>query len=52
MMRLRRASTFAALCVLTSAATASAACARVFWLEAGDARSHSTGSPTRASPGF
>jgi hypothetical protein len=32
-MRLRRASSIAALCVLTSAATAYAECARVLWTE-------------------
>jgi hypothetical protein len=44
MMPLRRASAIAALCVFASAATAYAECAWVFWLEAGDARTHESAS--------
>jgi len=44
MMRLRRASACCALLLLTSAATASGECAWVFWLEAGDARTHESSS--------
>ncbi len=40
MMRLRRASAISVLSLLAWAATASAECAWVFWLEAGDARTH------------
>jgi len=41
MMRLgRKASLVVALYLLAWAATASAECAWVFWLEAGDARTH------------
>ena len=44
MTRLRRASVIAALSLLARAATASADCAWVFWLEAGDARTHESSS--------
>ena len=44
MMRLRRASEISVLSLLAWAATASAECAWVFWLEAGDARSHESSS--------
>jgi hypothetical protein len=44
MMRLRRDSVIAALSLLAWAATASAECAWVFWLEASDARSHESSS--------
>jgi hypothetical protein len=44
MMRLRPASVIAALSLLAWAATASAECAWVFWLEAGDARTHESSS--------
>jgi hypothetical protein len=44
MMRLRPASAITALSLLASAATASAECAWVFWLEAGDARTHESSS--------
>ena len=40
MTRLRRASAIAALCVLASAATAYAECARVIWLRAVPHRWH------------
>ena len=40
MMRLRRPSGIAAMSLLASAATASGECAWVFWLEAGDPRTH------------
>ena len=43
-MRLRRASVIAVLALLAWAATASAECAWVFWLEAGDARTHESSS--------
>ena len=43
-MRLRRASAIAALSLLASVATAGAECAWVFWLEAGDARTHESSS--------
>ena len=44
MMRLRRASVISSLSLLAWAATAHAECAWVFWLEAGDARSHESSS--------
>jgi len=44
MMRLRRASAISVLSLLAWAATASAECAWVFWLEAGDARTHESSS--------
>ena len=44
LMRLRPASVIAALSLLAWAATASAECAWVFWLEAGDARTHESSS--------
>ena len=44
MMRLRLASVIATLPVLSWAAPASAECAWVFWLEAGDARTHESSS--------
>jgi len=44
MMRLRRASEISVLSLLAWAATASAECAWVFWLEAGDARTHESSS--------
>jgi len=44
MMRLRRAFVITALSLLAWAATASAECAWVFWLEAGDPRTHESSS--------
>ena len=44
MMRPRRASMLITLPPLVSAATASAECAWVFWLEAGDPRTHESSS--------
>src|SRR5215470_15415902 len=44
MTRLRQASAIAAMSLLAWAATAQAECAWVFWLEAGDARTHESSS--------
>src|SRR5215831_1322654 len=44
MIRLRRPSGIAAMSLLASAATASGECAWVFWLEAGDPRTHESSS--------
>jgi hypothetical protein len=49
MMRLRRASAISVLSLLAWAATASAECAWVFWLEAGDARTHESSSRSACS---
>jgi len=44
MIRLRRPSGIAAMSLLASAATASGECAWVFWLEAGNPRTHDSSS--------